>query len=281
MILIADSGSTKTDWRLIDEKGTVRQFRTSGLNPYFLSVDEIAGIIQQELSPEVDRNTVAEIFFYGAGCSVKAKCEDVEKGIRSVFSKAKIEVMHDLIAACRSLCGREQGVVAILGTGSNSCIYDGEKITDQVPSLGFILGDEGSGTHIGKKFLQAIFYQELPEHVVKRFEERFHLSREDVLETIYKKTLPNRFLASFTHFIFQIRNEVGISKIVYDCFTEFFDRHILKYNDYQKKKIHCTGSVGYHFADTFRQVATERGMLAGKITESPIAGLTLYHGHEQ
>ncbi len=281
MILIADSGSSKTDWRLIDDKKNVHQFRTSGLNPYFLSSDLIAEKIGAELTLPVDRDDVQEIFFYGAGCSSKEMCDVVETGIQKKLPKSKIVVQHDLLAACHALCGREEGLVAILGTGSNSCLYDGEKIIDQVPSLGFILGDEGSGTHIGKKILQAVFYRESTDQLMKRFDERFHLSREEVLEAIYKKPLPNQYLASFAHFAFQNRNEAMISKIVYDCFIEFFDRHICKYNNYQKKKIHFTGSVGFNFADLLRRVAGEKGIQVGKITESPIAGLTLYHLNEQ
>ena len=281
MILIADSGSTKTDWRLNDDKKQVHQFRTSGLNPYFLSSEEIAGKIQSELILPVSPDDIGEIFFYGAGCSSEEKCNEVERGMHKIFPKSKIVVQHDLLAACHALCGREEGIVAILGTGSNSCLYDGEKIVDQVPSLGFILGDEGSGTHIGKKILQSVYYRECPEHLAKRFNERFHLSKEDVLEAIYKKPLPNQYLASFTQFAFQNRNEPLISKMVYDSFTEFFDRHITKYNDYRKMKIHCTGSVGYNFADVLRRVAVEKGMQVGKITESPIAGLMLYHLGEQ
>lgn len=281
MILIADSGSTKTDWRLIDDKKNIHQFRTAGLNPYFLNADQISEIIQHELKLETDKNNIKEIYFYGAGCSGKEKCDEVAVALRAIFSKATIEVQHDLLAACRSLCGREKGIVSILGTGSNSCFYDGEKIIDQVPSLGFILGDEGSGAHLGKKLVQSYFYRELPDDLAKRFEGKFHLTKEEVLETVYRKPLPNQFLASFTHFIFQNRNETFFVKMVYDCFSEFFSRHICKYENYQKQKIHCTGSVGFYFADTFRQVASERGIQVGKIIESPIAGLTLYHLNEK
>ncbi len=281
MILIADSGSTKTDWRFIDENKSIHQFLTSGLNPYFLNESQIAEIIRTELKPKENLNAVSELFFYGAGCSGKAQQEMVANGLGKIFPKAKIEVNHDLLAACRSLCGKESGIVAILGTGSNSCFYEHEKIVVQVPSLGFILGDEGSGTHLGKKLLQAFFYRELPDHLMKNFEDKFHLLKEDVLDTVYKKPLPNRFLASFTHFIFQNRKEETLGKLVHDCFSEFFTHHICKYRDYNKIPLHCTGSVAYYFSDSLRKVAEENGVHLGKITESPIAGLTLYHLHEQ
>ncbi len=277
MILIADSGSTKTDWRLIDDNKKIYQFRTGGMNPYFMSSEGITEIIRRELLPEMNSGEIKEIYFYGAGCSSEEKCNVVANGIHALFSTAAIEIHHDMLAACRAHCGREKGIVAILGTGSNSCLYDGEKIVSQVPSLGFILGDEGSGTHIGKKLLRALFYGELSDDLVKKFEERFHLSKDDVLENVYKKPLPNQFLASFMHFVFQNRSEIIFSKMVHESFAEFFNRHICKYNDYGAYQFHCTGSVGFYFTDLLRQVAAEKGVSIGKITESPIAGLTLYH----
>jgi len=277
MILIADSGSTKTDWRLIDDEKKVHPFRTGGLNPYFLNSAQITEVIQHELILTADRKLVTEIYFYGAGCSGETSCKSVGDGLHRLFTNASIAVQHDLIAACRSLCGREAGIAAILGTGSNSCQYDGEKITDQVPSLGFILGDEGSGTHIGKKLLQSIFYNELPENLAGKFFERYKLSREDVLESVYKKQFPNRFLASFTRFMFQHIKEKSIYTIVYDSFSEFICRQIMQYPGYKEVKMHCTGSVGYFFGDILRKAATEKGIRVGSITESPIAGLTLYH----
>ena len=280
MILIADSGSTKTDWRLIVAQKQIHQFRTAGLNPYFLSKEEMTEKIQNELILNIDSDRITSIFFYGAGCSSSEKCEQVRTAIQKIFSKAKIEVQNDLLAACRAGCGREEGIVAILGTGSNSCLYDGNKIISQVPSLGFILGDEGSGTHIGRKLLQGIFYREVPETLLEKFNERFHFSKDDVLEAVYKKPLPNQFLASFTKFVFQNKNEITFGKMVYESFLEFFNRHICKYADFKNYKIHSTGSVGFYFSDIFRQVAKEKDMTMGTITESPIAGLTLYHLNE-
>ena len=277
MILIADSGSTKTDWRFIDERKNIHQFQTSGLNPYFLNADQFAEVIRQELKPDDNMRSVQELFFYGAGCSGKIQLELVSSALRNVFTKAEIQVNHDLLAACRSLCGRETGIVAILGTGSNSCYYENGNIVGQVPSLGFLLGDEGSGSHIGKKLLQAFFYSELPDHLTKRMEEQFHLSKEDVLENVYRKPFPNRFLASFAPFVFQHRKEETVNKIVAGCFSEFFKHHICKYTEYRKTLLHCTGSVAFYFNDILRSVAAEFDVHPGKITESPIAGLTLYH----
>lgn len=281
MILIADSGSTKTDWRFIDEKKNIHQFQTSGMNPYFLNEDLLAEIIRLELKPGENMRTVEEVFFYGAGCSAKSQQETVSRALHTVFIKAKVEVNHDLLAACRSLCGNGTGIVAILGTGSNSCYYQNGKITDQVPSLGFLLGDEGSGSSIGKKLLQAFFYSELPGHIANLFDQQFHLTKEEVLEKVFKKPLPNRFLASFSPFVFKHRKEESMKKIIHDSFSEFFIHHICKYREYRNTPLHCTGSIAFYFNDVLRNVATENNVNMGKITESPIAGLTLYHLGEQ
>jgi glucosamine kinase len=277
MILIADSGSTKTDWRLIDDRKKIIQFRTAGLNPFFLTSGEIKEIIQTEFSPEVHPEAVDRIFFYGAGCSSKEKCDVIKEALKSRFLNAEIEVYSDLLAACHSLFGTNEGIVAILGTGSNSCFYNGSEIARQVPSLGIILGDEGSGSHIGKRLLQGVFYRELPEQLLKKFDDRFHLSKEDVLEAVYRKKLPNQFLASFAHFAFQQRNEPSISKLIYTCFKEFFEHHISGYDAEGRYPIHCTGSIAYNFSEIFRQVAADKKIKVGTITESPISGLSLYY----
>ena len=277
MILIADSGSTKTDWRLVDGKKNIHQFQTSGLNPFFLNEDQIAETIHRELMLKENFTSVNELFFYGAGCSADKQRGQVVNALKKNFPSAKIEVNHDLLAACRSLCGKETGMVAILGTGSNSCFYEDEKIKQQVPSLGYLLGDEGSGNYMGKKLLQAFFYDELPDQVMQRFRQRFNLSKEDVLDSVYSKPHPNRFLASFMHFIFQHKNEIALATIVRQSFEDFFIHHICKYETHKKALLHCTGSIAFYFNDILRNVADKYEIQVGKITESPIAGLTLFH----
>lgn len=280
MILIADSGSTKTDWRLIDDKKKIHQVATQGLNPYFQSKEQIADILKSELIPQLQLtsyNLQLTTFFYGAGCEADSKKEVIREALLLVFPLSVIEVNSDMIGAARAMCGSEPGIAAILGTGSNTCYYDGTKSLENVASLGFILGDEGSGAHIGKTFIQAYLNKEMPEHLSKRFYERFKLSLSDILDSVYKKTMPNRFLASFSKFIYQNLKEQFVIDLVANCFEQFFDKHICKYAKHKEVKLSCVGSVAFYYSNILRAVATKKGVNIDKIIETPIAGLTLYH----
>ena len=283
MILIADSGSTKTDWRLIDSENKIHQFSTQGFNPYFQSLEEISAEIKTKLVPICSINLGAPltIFYYGAGCSSTNKKEIIKCALLQNFPQAIIEVEHDLLAAARAVCGKNKGIATILGTGSNTCYYDGEKIVQNIDSLGFILGDEGSGAHIGKTFMSAYLNKELPQELSLRFQERFSLSKEIILENIYKKPMPNRYLASFSQFIFQQQKEQVVFDLVADCFRQFFDKHICKYPMHKQVKISCVGSVAFYYSNVLRLVAEEKGLVIDRILESPIAGLLLYHTDNQ
>lgn len=278
MILIADSGSTKTDWRLIEGDKKI-QVSTQGLNPYFLNSENIHAILQQELLPylTIDSNKSIELFFYGAGCSVDSKKEVVKQALSDLFPKSVIEIHSDLLGAARALCGNEAGVAAILGTGSNTCYYDGNAIIENRTSLGYVLGDEGSGAHIGKTFIQAYLNEEMPKGLATRFYQRFQLSTADILDAIYKKPLPNRFLASFSKFIYQNLKEQFVVDMVIYCFEQFFEKHICKYEKHKELKFNCVGSVGFYYSNILRGVAIRKGVAIDKIVETPIAGLTLYH----
>lgn len=281
MLLIADSGSTKTSWRFITPDKQIFQHNTQGFNPYFQNTIQIKDELRTVLVPGMEQSHRPErIFFYGAGCSSEEKCKVVEEAIRAVFPSADVEIHHDLLGAARATCGREEGIAAILGTGSNSCLYDGNDIVEHIPSLGYILGDEGSGAHLGKALICAYIYKELPEQLAKRFEERFKPDKDQILETVYKKPLPNRYLASFSKFIFQHLGDPFIAQMVARSFNEFFDHHICKYSNYDKIRMNVVGSVGFYYSNILRAVAIERGILIDKILEAPIAGLTLYHLNE-
>ena len=280
MLLIADSGSTKTDWRLIDKEKSIHQLQTQGFNPFFQDSADISNILKQEFFEQLPPGFKFEdtrIFFYGAGCSSLQKCEIVENGLKEVFQGARIEVHHDLLAAARATCGKSPGIAAILGTGSNSCWYDGNDIVQNIPALGFILGDEGSGAHIGKTFIQDYLNKEVPESIRQRFYERFKLSKEDILDAVYKKPFPNRFLAGFSKFVYQNLKEQYILNLVKTCFNQFFDKHICKYEVHEQLKLNIVGSIGFYFSNIVRKIAQERGIETDKIIETPIAGLTLYH----
>lgn len=280
MILIADSGSTKTDWRLIDDKKKIHQANTQGINPYFVSTEDISKILQCELLPilpEFIENEKIEIHFYGAGCSSIEKCNDVKSGIENVFKHAQITVEHDLLAAARALCGHQEGLAAILGTGSNSCYYNGKKILQNQPSLGFILGDEGSGAYLGKQLICDFLNNEMPEEISNRIKERFKLTKDDVLENVYKKPFPSRYLASFSKFIYQNLKYEYCHNLVVHAFRLFFERHICKYPRKGELPLGIVGSVGFYYSNIISRIADEKGIPMGKIMESPISGLTLYH----
>jgi N-acetylglucosamine kinase-like BadF-type ATPase len=185
-----------------------------------------------------------------------------------------------MLAAARCLCGRNAGLVAILGTGSNTCYYNGTEIRNSVASLGYVLGDEGSGAHIGKTFIQAYLNHELPEHLEKRFFERFKLTKDDILDSVYRKPMPNRFLASFSKFVFQNLKEQYVIDMVVKCFAQFFEKHICKYPLHKEMQLNCSGSIAFYFSDVLRKVASEYSVNIGTIVESPIAGLTLFHLEE-
>ncbi len=276
MILIADSGSTKTDWRLIDEKKQIHQFLTQGINPYFNTTEQIAGVLKSELISNI-QYPISNIFFYGAGCRVEDKKKIVELALLEVFPNSKIVIHSDILGAAHSLCGKNAGIVAILGTGANTCYYDGSNIAENRTSAGFILGDEGSGAHIGKTFIKAFLNDEMPKDIADRFVARFKLSKDDIIDAVYRQPMPNRFLASFSKFIYQNLKEQFIIDLVANCFHQFFDKHICKYEKHKEVKLSCTGSVAFYYSNILRAVALEKGVSIDTITETPIAGLTLYH----
>jgi glucosamine kinase len=283
MILIADSGSTKADWRLIDEHQQIHQYATQGINPYFQNEETISMIIQNELLPQLKsgvQSVKPEIYFYGAGCGTVLKKKVVEAALVLHFPTSVIEVNTDLLGAARALCEDKPGIAAILGTGSNTCYYDGVNIIENHASLGYILGDEGSGAHIGKLFIQAYLNKELPETIASRFEDRFQLNKDIILDNIYRQPMPNRFLASFSKFIYQNLKEQFLIDLVATSFNELFDKHILKY-EHAHLKLGCVGSVAFYYSNILRAVALNKGVSLDKIIETPIAGLTLYHLKEE
>jgi glucosamine kinase len=279
MILIADSGGSKTDWRLVKNNGTIGQASSPGFNPYYQPADDLVKSVGEILLPEAKQanETVTEIYYYGAGVSSEKNQESVRNVLHQFFPEAKIEIGWDLIAAARALCGHEPGIACIIGTGSNSCLYDGEKIVENVANLGWILADEGSGANIGKKFLIDYLRGQMPSELAEQFRARFPQSREEFLEKIYQQEKPSAFLGSFTKFIFQHLKEPYCYKLVYNSFGEFYENNVMKYPNYRNLKVHFTGSVAFYFSDLLRQVANDKGITVKNILEAPIAGLTLYH----
>ncbi|NGF58289.1 N-acetylglucosamine kinase [Parapedobacter sp. SGR-10] len=278
MIIIADGGSTKTNWCLLDDNQKKIYFNTEGYNPYFVDSDYIVGSLKKGLPQDLPLDKITEVNYYGAGVHNEEKVEIVANAFRALFPNAKIEVGHDLLAAARALLGTQPGFAAILGTGTNSCIYDGEKITYHIDSAAYILGDEGSGSYIGKKLLTDFIRGLMPKDVAKAFFDTYKLTPDEIMDNVYTKPLANRFCASFSKFVYD--NNVNIEytrKIVEDAFEAFFANLVSKYPNYQSYTFNCIGSVGYNFRNVLEEKASQYGMKVGKILRSPIDDLVKFH----
>lgn len=281
MIVIADGGSTKTNWCLINEAGRKILFNTEGYNPYFSKTEYIVESLSKSLPDHLETEKLTEVNYYGAGCSTDVNRKIVADAMQQVFPNAKINIGHDLLASCRALLGDEAGFAAILGTGTNSCLYDGKDITLNIDSLGYFLGDEGSGCFIGKKILADYMRGYMPKGLRESFYDNYALTNEDIFDQIYNKPLPNRFCAGFSKFLYDFKDnyeDYTFDTINY-AFTAFFDSLVKHYPNYKDYKLNCVGSVGYSFRDVLSVVADRYEMGIGKIIRSPIDDLVDYHLH--
>lgn len=274
--LIADSGSTKAEWCLLDGKKK-KTFYTQGISPYFLNTQQIEAIVADELKLKLKAVEPAEIFYYGTGCSNPANIKSVKKALKNVFPQAQISVTHDLMGAAKALCGNQKGVACILGTGSNSCYYDGKKIVKNSPGLGFILGDEGSGAYLGKKVVQYFLYNTYDPDLMDRFNAKFNTNAVEILEAVYKLPLPNRYLAGFTSFLAENRGHYMIENIIEDGFNEFFFQHVYKYKESWTMPVNFIGSVAYGFKDVLQQMCDSYELQLGKVLKNPMDGLIKFH----
>lgn len=278
MILIADGGSTKTSWTLIQDDGKKVMFNTEGYNPYFSDTEYIIDSMKKNMPSDLPTNKITEVNYYGAGVHNDEKAEIVAKAMRVIFPKAKTNIGHDLLAAARALLGNKRGFAAILGTGTNTCIYDGEDIEMSIDSLAYILGDEGSGCYIGKKLLSDYIRGYMPKNVRDSFWDTFKLTPDEILDAIYTKPLPNRFCASFSKFVYDITVNLEYSgNLVRTSFQDFFKNLVSHYPNYKELEFNCIGSVAYNFRNVLEEVATEYGMKVGKIIRSPIDDLVKFH----
>ena len=275
-ILIADSGSTKTEWCLLSGNKK-KKVITQGLSPYFFNELQISDILKKELLVKLKDVTPDEIYFYGTGCSNPANAAIVKRAIKGHYKKATIKIEHDLSGAAKALCGHEKGVACILGTGSNSCYYNGKKIVKNSPGLGYVLGDEGSGAYLGKKVIQYYLYNTFDEDLMERFKAKFNTSPVEIFEAVYKKPLPNRYLASYAIFLAENRGHYMIENIIEDGLNDFFFNHVYKYRESWTMPLHFIGSVAYGFKDVLKDLCNSYELQLGRVLKNPMDGLIKYH----
>lgn len=274
--LIADSGATKAEWCLI-RNGRKKTIFTQGISPYFLSTEEIYALLSKELLPALKNVTVNEIYYYGTGCANPANARSVQKALQKAFPGSHAEVTHDLMGAARALCGHGRGVACILGTGSNSCFFNGRKIVRNSPGLGYVLGDEGSGAYLGKKVIQYYLYGTFDDELRGRFDLTYMTNAPEILENVYKKPLPNRYLAGFARFLAENRGHYMIENIIEDGLNDFFFQHLCKYRESWNHPIHFAGGVAFGFKDVLQQLCASYEFELGKVMKNPMEGLIDYH----
>lgn len=278
MIIIADGGSTKTNWCLLDDAGKKVYFNTEGYNPFFVDSTYIVNSLKKGLPVDMPYDRITEVNYYGAGVHNEEKAGIVVEALKQVFSRSKVFVSHDLLAAARALLGDNAGFAAILGTGTNTCLYNGEEIIHKIDSAAYILGDEGSGCYIGKKLLTDYIRGLMPEVVREVFWETFKLTPDDVMDAVYTKPLANRFCASFSKFVYEVNVDMRYTRgIVEGAFDDFFRNLVTQYPNYRDYSFNCIGSVGYNFRNVLQEKVGQYEMQLGRIIRSPIDDLVQYH----
>lgn len=278
MILIADSGSSKTNWTLVKEQQIISRFESEGYNPCYNSREEITDSLRKNLPARYDWNDIVLVAFYGAGC-YEDKYAVIEEALRPLFPNARFDVAMDLMASARALLGHDPGFAAILGTGTNSCLYDGKRITHNVDSMGFLLGDEGSGAYMGKRLIRDFIRGHMPNDIQKHFYNVYRFSPDELIDRVYTNPMPNRYCASFARFLSreQVPGHEYIENVKRECFRDFFKNIVIYYPDYSNYLFNCVGSIGWVFKDTLTMIAKEFRMETGKIIQSPMEGLIAYH----
>lgn len=274
-ILIADAGATKTDWALA-EGGEIRvQVKTQGISPFHQDAATIAAILREELHPHLEGEAPDAVYFYGAGCTVD-KCGLVADLLRELLGDIEVEVHSDLLGAARALCGHEAGIACILGTGANSCYYDGHVILQNTPPLGYILGDEGSGAVMGKTFVADVLKGLMPDEVVKDFFALAGTTYAEIINRVYRQPLANRYLAQYSRIVFQLRDRAAVHDFLIRHFRLFIRRNIVQYA-HPELSLHFVGGIAGAFGEELREAAGLEGYRVGRIEQVPLPGLLLYH----
>ncbi|MBN2614879.1 MAG: ATPase [Bacteroidales bacterium] len=280
MKLIIDSGATKTQWTLLTTLKDVQHFFTSGLNPYYMTPESMQQLIESELPDKLLRQPVKEIFYYGTGCSTEANCTVMQTVLQHFFVQADITVHHDLYGAAVALYHDQPGIACILGTGSNSCLWNGTEIVENVPSLGYMLGDEGSGTYLGKLLLKLILSGETDAALSDAFYAYTNMDFSAILHKIYKEDRPNRWIAGLAPFAAQHREHPEIKKVIQRNFKDFIREQVSEYSGYKEHDISCTGSIAWFFQEELKQVLKEEGLKPGIILKEPMEGLVRWHAED-
>lgn len=289
MILLADSGSSKTHWCLMAANGQVSEFFTDGINPFYQTSDAIKNSISNQLLPQMARllwaGKITNIYFYGAGCTPE-KIPFLVHALQSVFKDAQVEVYSDMVGAARGLLGHKKGVACIMGTGSNSCLYDGEQIVRNVPALGFILGDEGSGAVLGKRLVADLLKNQMGQDLKGKFLQQYNVTQADIIEHVYRQPFPNRYLAGLSKFCAENIDDKRIYALVYDHFNQFVVRNLRQYyetedgvelEETKNVPVGFIGSIAYYYQDVLRKVLDDQGFTVAQIMVDPMEGLKQYH----
>ena len=280
MRLIIDAGSTKMEWILMDGNAVVRRFTTEGFNPNYSDrqcLEKMISSVETRHGTSLQQNGIQSIHYYGTGCGNQQNCQMIQEVFQKHFPKAEIHVTHDLMAACHALLGHDKGIACILGTGSHSCVYDGENIIDQAVSLGYLIGDEGSGMHIGREVVRAFFYGFMPEDLRLQFNAEYHLELKDFIQNLYHSGQPSKYLATFAMFAGGYQAHPFIKQLVKGCFKSFIEAFVLRYSECKSLKISFVGSVAFHFQDILKETLSDYGLTLGEVMPSPAEGLIRYY----
>lgn len=275
MILVADSGSSKTDWMAYSPEQTLA-FSTQGINPYFVNANDVVKILSKNKELAANANKIKEVYFFGSGCSSPDKHEIISNGLSAFFTNAFISVDHDLIGSAYATCGNKKGLTCILGTGSNISYFDGENVHETKHGLGYVLGDEGSGTYFGRKVLVSYLYKTMPNDLSTAFAAQFSVDKDIVIDSIYRKPFPNAYLATFSRFMITHKNHPFIQKILRDGFQEFIDTNVKDYKEYKTLDCNFVGSISFYYQEELKSVFAENNIKVGKILQKPIEGIFEY-----
>jgi glucosamine kinase len=277
MFFIIDSGSTKSDWVLLDDDNNQTFFSTMGFNPYFHSEDIIIAAIKDNKEIMNFASKIDAVYFYGAGCSSDELNKIVENAFKKVFIKAQVKVGHDLTACAYATYQGKPAISCIIGTGSNSCFFDGENIYEEVPALGYILGDEGSGSYFGKLLLSNYLYKKLPKHIEEDFRNEYQLTKDKIIDKVYLQANANVYLASLSKFVSKHAEEPFFKNMVYEGMKKFLEIHVCCYSNHKEVDVHFIGSISHVFQDELKKAAQELNIKIGQIIQKPIGGLVNYH----